>query len=222
MKKLPKQNLNDLFAPSPRSRRFIFRQTMLPVQAQFTLWHDGMTLSRRHNTARSAKDLFFPQVENLAGFRREGKAIEIFETRDETKPFAVFGVRACDARSFELLDRVFLNEPVDTFYAARREAGTIITLACERPDETCFCSCFGIDPGASSRRCFLLDGRSESLLAGEHRKGKGADRLPFHAGGLRGRRCAGAAGKNPWNSGTAAACEARSVRRRRGEDEAAV
>ena len=67
-------------------------------------------------------------------------------TRDETKPFAVFGVRACDARSFELLDRVFLNAPVDTFYAARREAGTIITLACERPDETCFCSCFGIDP----------------------------------------------------------------------------
>ena len=146
MKKLPKQNLNDLFAVISAQQALYLPADDAAGQAQFTLWRDGMTLSRRHNTARSAKDIFFPQVENLAGFRREGKVIEIFETRDETKPFAVFGVRACDARSFELLDRVFLNEPVDTFYAARREAGTIITLACERPDETCFCSCFGIDP----------------------------------------------------------------------------
>ena len=146
MKKLPKQNLNDLFAAISAQQALYLPADDAAGQAQFTLWHDGMTLSRRHNTARSAKDLFFPQVENLAGFRREGKVIEIFETRDETKPFAVFGVRACDARSFEILDKVFLKEPVDTFYAARREAGTIITLACERPDETCFCSCFGIDP----------------------------------------------------------------------------
>lgn len=146
MKKLPKQNLNDLFAAISAQQALYLPADDAAGQAQFTLWHDGMTLSGRRSTARSAKDLFFPQVENLAGFRREGKVIEIFETRDETKPFAVFGVRACDARSFELLDRVFLNEPVDTFYAARREAGTIITLACERPDETCFCSCFGIDP----------------------------------------------------------------------------
>ena len=158
MKKLPKQNLNDLFAAISAQQALYLPADDAAGQAQFTLWRDGMTLSRRHNTARSAKDLFFPQVENLAGFRREGKVIEIFETRDETKPFAVFGVRACDARSFELLDRVFLNEPVDTFYAARREAGTIITLACERPDETCFCSCFGIDPAREEPPCPLPSG----------------------------------------------------------------
>ena len=88
----------------------------------------------------------FPQVENLAGFKREGKSIEIFETREDVQPFTVFGVRACDARSFEILDKVFLKEPVDTFYASRREMGTVITLACTKPDETCFCRSFGIDP----------------------------------------------------------------------------
>ena len=119
MKKLPKQNLNDLFAAISAQQALYLPADDAAGQAQFTLWRDGMTLSRRHNTARSAKDLFFPQVENLAGFRREGKVIEIFETRDETKPFAVFGVRACDARSFELLDRVFLNAPVDTSQNAR-------------------------------------------------------------------------------------------------------
>jgi len=55
-------------------------------------------------------------------------------------------VRACDARSFAILDRVFLSEPQDTYYAARRAHGTVVTLACTRPEETCFCQAFGVDP----------------------------------------------------------------------------
>ena len=45
-----------------------------------------------------------------------------------------------------MLDRVFLADPADTYYAARREHGTVVSLACARPDETCFCHTFGIDP----------------------------------------------------------------------------
>ena len=58
-----------------------------------------MALSTALNTARSAKDLFFPQVENLMGFKVTGKQIELIELRDETAPFVLFGVRACDWRS---------------------------------------------------------------------------------------------------------------------------
>ena len=43
------------------------------------------------------------------------------------------------------IDKVFLSDPVDTFYAARREHGTIVALACNEPEETCFCKVFGID-----------------------------------------------------------------------------
>ena len=74
-----------------------------------------------------------------------GKKIEVIENRDPSDPFVVFGVRACDCRSFDILDRVFLEEPADTYYQTRRENGTVITLACSRPAETCFCSAFGID-----------------------------------------------------------------------------
>ena len=42
----------------------------------------------------------------------------------------IFGVRACDVKSFEVLDRVFLAEPVDTYYKNRREHGVIVSLAC--------------------------------------------------------------------------------------------
>ena len=98
------------------------------------------------NTVRSAKDFFFPQVENIAAFRMTGKKIEILENQDRQEPFVVFGVRACDAASFSLLDQVFLSEPVDPYYRDRREAGTVITVACGEPDTSCFCTAFGIDP----------------------------------------------------------------------------
>ena len=44
-----------------------------------------------------------------------------------------------------MLDRVFLSEPVDTYYKNRRDHGIIISMACNRPAETCFCGTFGID-----------------------------------------------------------------------------
>ncbi len=96
-------------------------------------------------TVKSAKGVFFPQVEDMLRFHMQGKNIDIKPVDVMDEDFVVFGVRACDARSFELLDRVFLADPVDPFYAARREHGTVVTLACNEPEESCFCSNFDID-----------------------------------------------------------------------------
>ena len=160
MKKCAFTSLDALFAELSALWPLYIPSDDAAGQAQFTRWQAGMALSKRLNTVRSAKDLFFPQVENLAGFKREGKNIEIFETRSETQPFVLFGVRACDARSFEILDKVFLKEPADTFYAVRREMGTVVTLACTRPEETCFCQSFGIDPAnpAGDVSCWIEEG----------------------------------------------------------------
>lgn len=144
MKKIARTELNTLFA-AIAAEQTLYIPAQEGKKAAFMAWKEGMALSDALNTARSAKDLFFPQVENLMGFQVTDKQIELIETRDETKPFTVFGVRACDCRSFEILDSVFLAEPVDTFYQARRAHGTIVTLACSEPEETCFCGAFGID-----------------------------------------------------------------------------
>lgn len=121
----------------------------LPVDtvagAKYEKWEDGKKLSDALNTVRSPKDFFFPQTENLMDFKTEGKKIEIIDTRTECEDFVVFGVRACDVKSFDVLDRVFLSEPVDTFYKNRREHATIVSVACLKPHETCFCGTFGID-----------------------------------------------------------------------------
>lgn len=92
--------------------------------------------------------MFFPQTENMMKFKTEGKNIEIIDVRDEKTPFVLFGVKACDYKAIEVLDKVFLADPVDTYYQARREATTIVTLACSKPEESCFCSVFGVDATA--------------------------------------------------------------------------
>ena len=114
-------------------------------QPEFMRWSEGMAMTDALNTVRSAKDFFFPQTEDLVSFKMEGKSIEIIDPRTETEDFVIFGVRACDARSFSILDRVFLVDPVDSYYANRREHGTIVSMACSRPAETSFCHSFGID-----------------------------------------------------------------------------
>ena len=89
-----------------------------------------------------------------------GKNLEIEDTREACEDFVVFGVRACDVRSFAILDKVFLADPVDSYYKNRREHGTVVSLACTRPEETCFCQSFGIDAAApeGDAACWIADG----------------------------------------------------------------
>ena len=145
MKKLSIAKLNDFFAAIAAKEALYLPVNNNVGKAEFKQWSEGTELSRALNTQRSAKDFFFPQTESLMKFKMEGKNIEVAEDRAECEDFVVFGVRACDAASFAILDSVYLVDPVDSYYKNRREHGTIITLACGKPAETCFCGTFGID-----------------------------------------------------------------------------
>lgn len=157
MRKIAAAKLDALFAAMAKTHTVYLPADGPDGRAHYTRWSEGVAYSRALNTVRSAKDFFFPQTENLMDFKMEGKSIELIDTRDEGEDFIVFGVRACDVRSFEILDRVFLAEPVDSYYAARREHGVIFSMACTRPAETCFCSTFGIDASepAGDVACYL-------------------------------------------------------------------
>lgn len=125
----------------------------LPVEkageVNYGPWEEGAKVRTDVlKTVKSAKDFFFPQSETMMKFRTEGKNIEIEDDRKEVAPFVIFGVRGCDCKSFEVLDNVFLQQPVDTYYQARRNAAVIVTMACARPEESCFCNVFGIDSAA--------------------------------------------------------------------------
>ncbi len=139
--------------------------------AAYKKWEEGTAWSGALNTVKSPKDLFFPQTEDLMKFKTEGKSIEIIDTRSESEDFVVFGVRACDVKSFDVLDRVFLTAPVDSYYATKRAHGTIVSLACTRPSETCFCTTFGIDAASPAGDVSAWKTESEIYFSANTEKG---------------------------------------------------
>ncbi|MBO5912315.1 MAG: 4Fe-4S dicluster domain-containing protein [Clostridia bacterium] len=138
--------INLIFAEIAKTSALYLPVDQNDGSAAYKRWEDGTVWSNALNTVRSPKDFFFPQTEDLMKFKTEGKNIEVIDIRTEGEKFVIFGVRACDVKSFDVLDRVFLSEPVDSFYAQRRQNGVIVSLACQKPSETCFCKTFGINP----------------------------------------------------------------------------
>ncbi|MBE5736869.1 MAG: 4Fe-4S ferredoxin [Clostridiales bacterium] len=145
MKKCLLTNSNALFNKIAENNTLYIPVDLEQGRVAYKKFQDGLKMSDALKTDRSAKDFFFPQTETLMAFKTQGKSIEVIDTRSENEDFVVFGVRACDVKSLEVLDKVFLAEPVDTYYKNRREHGVIVSMACSRPVETCFCQTFGID-----------------------------------------------------------------------------
>ena len=145
MYKIAKENLSALFRLMAEERE-IYAPVNNGGQVNFAAWtEDAQVDLDTLKSVKSPKDAFFPQSENLYTCYRDGKKITIQPEELQNQNFVVFGMKACDVKGVEVLDKVFLSEPVDTFYAARRAHGTIVALACHEPEETCFCKVFGVD-----------------------------------------------------------------------------
>ncbi len=157
MYQIAKEKLHELYR-AISANVDLFLPVQKAGQTNYGLWsEDAVVDTDTLKTVKSGKDCFFPQSEVLYKSRYEGGKVEIDPVTLQEKPFVVFGMRACDVRAVKVLDNVFLTDPVDTYYAARREHGTIVSLACHEPDETCFCKNFDVDaagPGADVETWF--------------------------------------------------------------------
>jgi len=103
------------------------------------------------NTRYPPKALFLPQSEVM--FRVwEGK---FKSTDNEVEMQVVLGMRPCDARALELLDRVFTQNDPDPYWVRKREQTTIVALGCDDPCETCFCTTVSAGP---------FDGRGADVM----------------------------------------------------------
>ena len=147
MYRIEKSNLSALFQLIAEQQE-LYVPTRNGKQVNFASWEEEAEAEvdlETLNSVKSPKDAFFPQSETLYTCRKDGKKIAIEPEELKNQSFVIFGMKPCDVKGVEVLDRVFLSDPVDSFYAARREHGTIVALACGAPEETCFCQAFGID-----------------------------------------------------------------------------
>ena len=145
MKKIANANLSQLFRTLAADQD-LFVPVKTAGQTNFGLWTEEVEVDLNTlKTVKSGKDMFFPQSETLYTCIKDGKKISVKPQNLQDQDFVVFGMKACDVKGLEVLDRVFLADPVDTFYAARRKHGTIVAMACNEPDTSCFCKVFGVD-----------------------------------------------------------------------------
>lgn len=133
------------------------RRVLVPVREReavvFRPYAAGVTpvLDRQANVPPKAS--VFPASEALMSFRYTKNpenlgqvAVEVHETID-APPTVVFGGRPCDARGFLVFDRVYDTPKIqDTAYKKRRENTLFVTLACDDPQNTCFCNVIGSSP----------------------------------------------------------------------------
>lgn len=92
------------------------------------------------------KSFFFPPTESLMLIEKAAGQVQLVETLPDER-LVIFGVRPCEARGVQILDRLFLDSAVkDPYYARRRENAAMIGLACREMGDTCFCTSTGSAP----------------------------------------------------------------------------
>jgi ferredoxin len=126
----------------------------------------------------SLKEFFLPRTEVLLQYRLKNGDVEFEEVPTSFTPTVILGAWPCDAAGTEILDKVMGWDYKDELWFGRRQATTVVTLACPGIDSSCFCNSVGLGPDSAKGSDVLLipvgDGyvaqaitaKGESLLEG--------------------------------------------------------
>jgi len=72
---------------------------------------------------------------------------KVTEVTPKPEKTIVLGVKNCDLKAIQVLDKIFLEgDFVDPFYRDRREKTLIISSDCYQPKDTCFCTLLDNNP----------------------------------------------------------------------------
>jgi sulfhydrogenase subunit beta (sulfur reductase) len=137
---------HSVIAPVKRGEQVVFRPV---ARVDEIVWDAG-------RTDFSAKDFFFPASEAIVTWQPTENGVTT------AAPLwgqlqVVFGARPCDGHALEVMDRLFLDDPVDLYYAERRAKTTLVGFACtDGPWEGCFCTTVGGGPAERKHLDILL------------------------------------------------------------------
>jgi len=111
---------------------------------------------------KSLKEFFFPDREVLFEYLLRGEEVKLvpLSLPDDTAR-VILCARPCDAAALPILDQVFAGDYLDPSYLQRRKSTLIISLACQHPAKTCFCTSPGGSPAGTEGSDLLLTPLSE-------------------------------------------------------------
>ncbi|HPZ65584.1 MAG TPA: 4Fe-4S dicluster domain-containing protein, partial [Bacillota bacterium] len=113
------------------------------------------------NTTVPPKTVVFPQTETLYRYRIGQAELAVPVLEGEA---VLLGVRPCDARAMSIVQKLFRWDVDDPYYLKRREAATLVGLACSAPGTNCFCTSVGGGPASTEGLDLLMTDLGESYL----------------------------------------------------------
>lgn len=96
----------------------------------------------------SYKEFIFPKTEPVFFFKTNKSEYDLIESKEGGKQIVFFGAKPCDARSIEIMSKVFNWDYKDEFFNRKAEAAIVIGTACGYSDEFCFCTSVNLDPAS--------------------------------------------------------------------------
>ncbi|MCA1742516.1 MAG: hypothetical protein LC631_00965, partial [Desulfovibrionales bacterium] len=150
------------------------KEVFAPVQDRMkTVWAPVLNADKLtwdfSNTDLSPKEFFFPQTQNMLEFHNDSKdpqGLIFHEVQADTFPKILLNMRPCDSRSFSILDQIFMQDQqrLDVYWQERRNSTLIISLACNNPCSTCFCTSMGLDPHSGQGSDVLMQDMGDQLV----------------------------------------------------------
>ena len=111
MYKIAKENLQTLYREIAKNQE-LFLPEKIGEQVNFAPYREELETDLTVlKTVKSPKDVFFPQSENLYTCVEKDRKITIEPEKLQEQKFVVFGMRPCDVKGVQVLDKVFLADP---------------------------------------------------------------------------------------------------------------
>lgn len=112
----------------------------------FATWKGEDPALKADNPLNSPVEFFLPKKEVLFKYVQYSGRYTFSE--EPPKARLIFGMRPCDLRALEVLDRLFGADIPDHPYLARRRSTVVVVLNCTTPADGCFCASLGSGPAA--------------------------------------------------------------------------
>jgi sulfhydrogenase subunit beta (sulfur reductase) len=157
-----------LYAPVKDEKSVDFQRIQQPADVTLDFY----------NTAMSPKFVFFPQSEEMIRYTMGKEETQTEIVPIDAAPSVILGVRPCDAKSLDIMDRHFLGAGIiDPYWKDKRDKTIVIGYAFDPstpPDPADFYTTLGIhaaDPDGSD--IFMIRKNGELLLKDVTEKGEG-------------------------------------------------
>ncbi len=94
----------------------------------------------------SYKEFVFSKTEPIFYYKNKKDDFDLVEPLPEERKIVFLGAKPCDARSIEIMSKVFNWDYKDKFFNQRAENSIVLGVACNYQDEFCFCTSVGLNP----------------------------------------------------------------------------